>query len=68
MAVASVSLPKHWQDWCKWLLGFWLCISPWVLQFVPEFESDTNRCDHRDSDRFLREGDAVLLSNVGGMD
>lgn len=30
---ASISLPKYWEDWCKWLLGFWLCISPWVLHF-----------------------------------
>jgi hypothetical protein len=26
-------LPKHWEDWCKWLLGFWLCVSPWILHF-----------------------------------
>ena len=25
--------PKHWQDWCIWLLGIWLCLSPWILQF-----------------------------------
>ena len=29
----SLSLPKQWEDWCSSLLGFWLCISPWVLQF-----------------------------------
>jgi hypothetical protein len=29
----SLSLAKQWEDWCSWLLGFWLCISPWVLQF-----------------------------------
>ena len=33
MAVAKFSLPKHWEDWCAWLLGFWLCVSPWILQF-----------------------------------
>ena len=33
MAVPQFSLPKHWEDWCSWLLGFWLCTSPWVLQF-----------------------------------
>jgi hypothetical protein len=32
-APSNISLPKHWEDWGKWLLGFWLCISPWVLQF-----------------------------------
>lgn len=25
--------PKHWQDWCIWLLGIWLCLSPWILPF-----------------------------------
>ncbi len=33
MAAPVISFPKHWEDWCKWLLGFWLCISPWILQF-----------------------------------
>jgi hypothetical protein len=36
---AGISLPKHWEDWCKWLLGFWLCISPWILHFDPEPKS-----------------------------
>ena len=25
--------PEHWQDWCIWLLGIWLCLSPWILPF-----------------------------------
>ena len=29
----GVSLPKQWEDWCSWLLGLWLCISPWALLF-----------------------------------
>ena len=33
MAVAQFSLPKQWEDWCNWLLGIWLCISPWALRF-----------------------------------
>ena len=33
MAAAQFSLPKQWEDWCNWLLGIWLCISPWTLQF-----------------------------------
>jgi hypothetical protein len=33
MAAPQFSLPKHWEDWCAWLLGFWLCVSPWILQF-----------------------------------
>jgi hypothetical protein len=37
MAVPKTLLPTHWQDWCSWLLGFWLCVSPWILQFNSEF-------------------------------
>lgn len=33
MAAPQFSFPKHWEDWCAWLLGFWLCVSPWILQF-----------------------------------
>jgi hypothetical protein len=33
MAAAQFSLPKQWEDWCNWLLGIWLCISPWALEF-----------------------------------
>jgi hypothetical protein len=33
MAAARFSLPKQWEDWCNWLLGIWLCISPWALRF-----------------------------------
>jgi hypothetical protein len=33
MAAAQTSLPKQWEDWCSWLLGIWLCISPWTLRF-----------------------------------
>lgn len=32
MAV-GFSLPKQWEDWCSWLFGLWLCISPWALRF-----------------------------------
>jgi hypothetical protein len=32
MAV-GFSLPKQWEDWCSWLFGLWLCISPWALLF-----------------------------------
>ena len=33
MAPAQFSLPKQWEDWCNWLLGIWLCISPWALGY-----------------------------------
>jgi len=33
MAAFEFSLPKQWEDWCSWLLGIWLCISPWALRY-----------------------------------
>jgi hypothetical protein len=33
MAAIEFSLPRQWEDWCSWLLGIWLCISPWALHF-----------------------------------
>jgi len=36
MASSHFSLPKQWEDWCSWLLGLWLCISPWALFFDSE--------------------------------
>src|SRR3974377_1036640 len=33
MAIAQFSTPKQWEDWCSWLLGIWLCLSPWTLGF-----------------------------------
>jgi hypothetical protein len=41
MAAAQFSLPKQWEDWCNWLLGIWLCISPWALRF--DLESTATR-------------------------
>jgi hypothetical protein len=32
MPAAQFSPPKQWEDWCNWLLGIWLCISPWALR------------------------------------
>ncbi len=37
----AFSLPKQWEDWCSWLLGIWLCISPWALRF--DFDSTATR-------------------------
>lgn len=25
--------PRQWQDWASWVLGIWLILSPWLLQF-----------------------------------
>jgi hypothetical protein len=37
MPIAKTYLPKQWTDWTTWLLGIWLCLSPWTLLF--EFEA-----------------------------
>jgi len=36
MASARFNPPIHWEAWCSWLLGIWLCISPGLLQFGNE--------------------------------
>jgi hypothetical protein len=41
MPTAKIYLPKQWSDWATWLLGIWLCLSPWTLFF--EFESPAMR-------------------------
>jgi len=33
MATAEFNLPKQWEDWTNWILGIWLCLSPWALLF-----------------------------------
>lgn len=38
MPAARFTLPSHWEDWCSWGLGIWLCISPWAMRF----DLDTN--------------------------
>jgi hypothetical protein len=30
----SFSLPKEWQDWLNLVLGVWICVSPWALNFT----------------------------------
>jgi membrane-bound ClpP family serine protease len=41
MPTAKFYLPKQWTDWTTWLLGIWLCLSPWALHF--EFEAPAMR-------------------------
>jgi len=36
MATAKIYLPKQWTDWATWILGIWLCLSPWALFFEYE--------------------------------
>jgi hypothetical protein len=33
MATVTFTPPKHWEDWCDWALGIWLCLSPWALRY-----------------------------------
>ena len=41
MPTANIHLPKQWTDWTTWLLGIWLCLSPWALLF--EYEAPAMR-------------------------
>jgi SPW repeat len=36
MPAVNFKSPSHWEDWCSWGLGIWLCISPWALRFELE--------------------------------
>lgn len=33
MATIAFSPPKHWEDWVGTVLGLWLLVSPWVLEY-----------------------------------
>ncbi len=68
MAAVSISFPKHWEDWCKWLLGFWLCISPWILQFDLEPRSTLTAVITGILIVFFERVTLFFLSSVGGMD
>ncbi|HEX2656495.1 MAG TPA: SPW repeat protein [Xanthobacteraceae bacterium] len=41
-AQISFNIPEQWEDWVNWLLGIWLCISPWALRFFLEPLSTRN--------------------------
>jgi hypothetical protein len=41
MPAAKINLPTQWTDWTTWLIGIWLCLSPWTLLF--EFETPAMR-------------------------
>jgi len=41
MPAVKLNLPRQWSDWATWLLGIWLCLSPWVLLF--EYETPAMR-------------------------
>jgi hypothetical protein len=33
MAKSEFPSPRHWEDWVGFVLGLWLFVSPWVLQY-----------------------------------
>lgn len=33
MAKTVFPTPRHWEDWVSLVLGLWLFVSPWVLQY-----------------------------------
>lgn len=33
MAKTVFAPPRHWEDWVELVLGVWLFVSPWVLQY-----------------------------------
>jgi len=41
MPAVKLNLPRQWTDWATWLLGIWLCLSPWTLLF--EYETPAMR-------------------------
>jgi uncharacterized membrane protein YkgB len=42
LAPVTFTLPKQWEDWVSWILGMWLCISPWGLLFANDSVSTQN--------------------------
>ena len=36
MTPAKIYLQNQWTDWTTWLMGIWLCLSPWILLFETE--------------------------------
>ena len=42
MSQQKFALPKQWEGWSSWLLGFWLLLSPWALQFEADGRSTRN--------------------------
>jgi hypothetical protein len=42
MPTVKINLPRQWTDWATWLLGIWLCLSPWTLLFEYEIPAMRN--------------------------
>jgi len=39
---ATFTPPQQWEDWCDWVLGIWLILSPWVLLFEHDTPATRN--------------------------
>jgi len=33
MGKSTYPPPRHWEDWASFVVGLWLFVSPWVLQY-----------------------------------
>ena len=55
MAAVGFSPPKQWEDWSNWLMGRWLCLSPWVLHFDYE---------HTETATAVTTGALLILAEV----
>jgi hypothetical protein len=42
VARTKSKIPSHWEDWCAWLLGIWLLLSPWALRYSYESAATAN--------------------------
>jgi hypothetical protein len=42
MATVTFTPPKQWEDWCDWVLGIWLLLSPWILLFEKDSVATRN--------------------------
>jgi hypothetical protein len=42
MSHVKINAPRQWEDWCDWLFGIWLLLSPWTLTFESESSATRN--------------------------
>ena len=68
MPIAKTYLPKQWTDWTTWLLGIWLCLSPWTLFFEFEAPAVKNAVLLGALNHFGRVGRIIGVSRLARMD
>ena len=42
MSTVTFTPPKQWEDWCYWVLGIWMLLSPWILLFEKDSVATRN--------------------------